>query len=92
MSLLTFWTIVELLRFLNPKCYRNHHAKFEVYRTIISNRKKLIVKEGRTYGLTKLNFRLASLLKKLFYMNKPNNDNNFQTVKIKKSDNETIEH
>ena len=90
MSVLTFWTNVELLRFLNPNCYRNHHAKFEVYRTIISNRKKLIVKEGRTYELTKPNFQSTSLLKKLFNINKPNKNNNFQTVKINKSNNETI--
>ena len=47
---------IELLRFITrPNYYRNHHAKFEIDRTILSSlnkRKKLSVTDGRADGPT----------------------------------------
>ena len=56
-------TIIELLCFLN--FYRNHHQRFEMYRTIltwINILRELTV----TFGRTDPNYRVASLLKMWF--------------------------
>ena len=54
-------TIIELLCFLN--FYRNHHQRFEMYRTILT---WINILRELTHGRTDPNYRVASLLKMWF--------------------------